>query len=563
MSKPTLTEYPRMMLVRDSYISLNGTWEYAITQNEDIPVHFEGPIVVPFSPETPLSQVNRLVTPNDVLFYKLVFTLPSGFLKDALILHFGAVDQIATVIFNGTELGTNEGGFLPFEFVIPRHLVQDENTVIVRVRDFSDTSYHGRGKQKLKHGNIWYSPQSGIYMPVWLESVPQNYISNLRITPYYDEDEVEIIVKSSDNQSGVILFNDKEYPFAANIPTRIKVSDKISWSPTNPYLYSFRVTLGEDEVSSYFAMRKVHVAPDNNGTKRIYLNNEIIFQSGLLDQGYYHDGYLTPPNEETLLNDITLAKKMGFNVLRKHIKLEWERFYYHCDRLGMLVWQDFVNGGRSYKFGTVHIPAVFPLKLKDHHYPLFGRQDEKGRAAFYQEVERTINYLYNYPSVILWTVFNEGWGQFDAKKLLPFVEGLDSTRLIDITSGWHDQGIGAFVSRHVYFRKYKFKKDRRNRASLLSEFGGYSLHVSGHAFTTENFGYRHFKNEKELTKAFLKLYHAEIMPAIKRGLCAAIYTQLSDVEDELNGLITYDRKVVKIDVDIVAALNLKLINHPK
>lgn len=559
MAKIVLTEYPRMSMQRDSYLSLNGKWEYAIRQNGAIPEHFDGKINVPFSPESPLSGVKRHVGPRDYLFYKKVFTLPEGFVNDKTFIHFGAVDQVCKVYLNDVLVGTNTGGFLPFSLDISGALVARDNVLIVVVQDFTDTKYHSRGKQKLKHGTIWYTPQSGIFMPVWIESVPADFISRLKITPNFDESSVEIIVFSDSAKDATLTFEGNNYNVMPNKPFVLNVPHKTAWSPQNPHLYPFCVQLGTDVVTSYFALRKVHVGTDDEGIKRIYLNNEIIFQSGLLDQGYFHEGYLTPPDEETLVNDIKLAKRMGFNVLRKHIKLEWERFYYHCDKLGMLVWQDFVNGGRHYKFSVVNIPAVIPLRLNDHRYRRFGRQDKAGRNNFYEEVKRTIDYLYNYPSIILWTVFNEGWGQFDAAKLLPYVKALDTSRLIDITSGWHDQRIGDLHSLHVYFRPYKFVKDKWDRAVILSEFGGYSMRIEEHAFTSKNFGYRKFNSKYDLTTAFINLYEKEIIPAVPKGLCAAIYTQVSDVEDELNGLVTYDRKVVKIDVDIVAAINKKLI----
>lgn len=556
--KLPLSEYPRMQLVRDSYLSLNGEWEYAITKSEEIPAIFDGVIIVPFSPETPLSGVKRHVGPHDFLIYRKRFNLDINFVKYFVFLHFGAVDQIATVILNGVTLGTNTGGFHPFTIEIGVHL-KVENELIVIVKDVTDTSYHSRGKQKLKRGQIWYTPQSGIYLPVWLESTPREYIKRLKITPLYDDGEVEITVFTEGNGYADINLNGEINKVPVNFPTKIKVKNFISWTPDNPHLYPFSAIFNEDKIESYFAMRKVSVKMARDGHKRIFLNNKVLFNSGLLDQGYYHDGYLTPPNDEALINDITLAKEMGFNVLRKHIKIEWERFYYHCDRLGMMVWQDFVNGGASYKFMTVHVPAFLNIAFDDRKHYLFGRSDEKGRFDFIEEIHRTIEHLYNYPSIILWTVFNEGWGQFDAKLVLPLVEKLDPTRLIDIVSGWHDQKNGQFLSRHVYFRKYRHYPDRFGRATILSEFGGYSSKVKDHYFGVGNFGYKKFKTSEKIQNAFIKLYEKEIMPAVKEGLCAAIYTQLSDVEDELNGMITYDRAVIKFDKEVVKRINERLI----
>ena len=409
-NKVPLSEYPRMIMVRDSYLSLNGVWEYAIRENDErVPIEFDGDILVPFSPETPLSGVNRTVRPNDVLFYRKRFSLPKGFKKEYVMLHFGAVDQVVTVYLNGTKIGFNQSGFHPFSIEISKVLKKDNELVLV-VRDYSDTRFYARGKQKIKRGQIWYTPQSGIFMPVWLESMPRDYIEKLKITPRYDESLVEITVftNSKDNDA-VIIFDGKEYTVKPNKVYKLKVKDFISWSPDNPHLYPFKVKYCEDEVDSYFAMRKISVDTDEEGIKRIYLNNKILFNTGLLDQGYYHEGYLTPPDEATVINEIKVAKEMGFNVLRKHIKIEWERFYYHCDRLGMLVWQDFVNGGEPYNFVTVHVPAVLNIHFKDTNYKRFARQNALGRELFYAEAKTTIEHLYNYPSIVLWTIFNEGW----------------------------------------------------------------------------------------------------------------------------------------------------------
>ncbi len=558
--KAPLSEYPRMIMVRDSFMSLNGIWEYAIRKDDRIPETFDGEILVPFSPESPLSLVNRFVAPDDYLIYRKRFTLPPRFNKGHVILHFGAIDQIATVFLNGIPIGYNEGGFLPFEVVLDSAL-QEDNELIVIVKDYSDQSFYSRGKQKMKRGQIWYTAQSGIYMPVWLESVPKDFISSLKITPLYDEAQVEIKVFSKSELTATILFNGEKYECPTNEAFLLPVPNFISWHPNNPHLYPFSVLLGEDRVESYFAMRKVAVEVAKDGHRRIFLNNEALFQTGLLDQGYFSDTHLTPPSDDALIKDIELAKEMGFNVLRKHIKIEWERFYYHCDRLGMLVWQDFVNGGEKYRPHVIHLPAVLNLHFKDTNYKLFRRSNAKGRMLFYLEAKNTIEHLYNYPSIILWTVFNEGWGQFDAQKLLAYVKRLDNTRLIDITSGWHDQKIGDFKSWHVYFRKYRHRNDKLKRATILSEFGGFSYKVRGHTFSDTNFGYKKYKDEASFTKAFKDLYETQIIPSVKKGLSAAIYTQLSDVEDELNGLVTYDRKVIKIDVNVVKKINEKLLKE--
>ena len=552
-----LSEYPRMQLVRDSYMCLNGEWDYVIKNTEDLPKHFLGKIIVPFSPEAPLSKVNRVLKPDEYLIYRRFFNLPNGFNKGRVFLHLTAVDQSAKVYLNNHYLGEHIGGFLPFSFEIQEYL-KAENELVVIVQDQSDTSYHSRGKQKLKRGGIWYTPQSGIYLPVWLESTPNEYISSLKITPLFDDKKVEIIVKANIESDVVIEIEKRVISGMSNTPIIIDLDNMHPWTVDDPYLYKFKVRLKDDEVASYFGMRKISIALDERGKKRFFLNNKPLFQSGLLDQGYYQDGLLTPPSDKDYIDDIMLAKKLGFNMLRKHIKIEAPRWYYHCDRLGILVWQDFVNGGSDYSFLSTVVPVLVQKHSKDNQYKKFGRLDQAGREEFINEARQTIDLLYNSPAVVLWTIFNEGWGQFDAEKVFEEMSKLDPTRLFDHASGWHDQGIGAIKSDHVYFRKYKYQDDKLGRARILSEFGGYQLRVDGHAFNDKNFGYKRMKNSEQLTDAFIRLYQQEIVPAAKEGLAASVYTQLSDVEDELNGLVTYDRQVIKVKAGLIRKINYKL-----
>ena len=552
-----LSEYPRMQLVRNSYLCLNGEWDYVIKNTDDLPKNFLDKIIVPFSPEAPLSKVNRVLKPDEYLIYRRFFNLPNGFNKGRVFLHFTAVDQNAKVYLNNHYLGEHIGGFLPFSFEIQEYL-KAENELVVIVQDQSDTSYHSRGKQKIKRGGIWYTPQSGIYLPVWLESTPNEYISSLKITPLFDDKKVEIIVKANIESDVVIEIEKRVISGMSNTPIIIDLDNMHPWTVDDPYLYKFKVRLKDDEVASYFGMRKISIALDERGKKRFFLNNKPLFQSGLLDQGYYQDGLLTPPSDKDYIDDIMLAKKLGFNMLRKHIKIEAPRWYYHCDRLGILVWQDFVNGGSDYSFLSTVVPVLMQKHSKDNQYKKFGRLDQAGREEFINEARQTIDLLYNSPAVVLWTIFNEGWGQFDAKKIFEEMSKLDPTRLFDHASGWHDQGIGAIKSDHVYFRKYKYQDDKLGRARILSEFGGYQLRVDGHAFNDKNFGYKRMKNSEQLTDAFIRLYEQEIVPAAKEGLAASVYTQLSDVEDELNGLVTYDRQVIKVKAGLIRKINYKL-----
>jgi beta-galactosidase/beta-glucuronidase len=336
------------------------------------------------------------------------------------------------------------------------------------------------------------------------------------------------------------------------------LSPFIPWTPENPHLYDLTVTMGQDCVRSYFGMRKFSVERDDRGVKRLFLNNKPCFHNGLLDQGYYSDGMYTAPSDEAMIFDIQTAKDMGFNMLRKHIKIEPLRWYYHCDRLGMLVWQDMINGGGAYHSATIVSPLITGIHFKDNHYKWFARVDPEGRRQYYAELEEMIHHLYNAVSIAMWVPFNEGWGQFDAKAAAKRILELDTTRTIDHASGWHDQYIGDIKSLHVYFKKYRFKKDKLDRAVVLSEFGGYNYREEGHCYNEKDFGYKRFKTREELLNAYRALYENEILPAKRKGLCAAVYTQLTDVEDELNGLITYDRKVVKLPIDAVKRINEKV-----
>ena len=542
-----LPEYPRPQLARRGWRSLNGPWDYAINSSSRHPTEFDGQIIVPFSPETELSGVQRSLKSGEYLWYRRQVELPEEYAGRRVLLHFGAVDQEATVWVNNTMVASHVGGYLPFEADVTEAIEDNMMTVTVRVTDDTDKGVHTRGKQKTKRGGIWYTPQSGIWQTVWMEAVPEDYVKSLRITPDFDKGTVEIAAETVGEAPAFAQFGGFSYELPAEIP----VPDFEAWSPDNPKLYGFTVSCGEDLVQSYFAMRKFSVEEDEKGVKRLFLNNKPLFHNGLLDQGYWPDGLYTAPTDEALAYDIRMAKSMGYNMLRKHIKVEPLRWYYHCDRLGMLVWQDMPCGGGSYNPVVVSAPLLTGSHMKDSAYGMFGRGDTAGRAEFKAELAEMVKHLYNCPCIAMWVIFNEGWGQFDAEKMHDFVRSMDDTRTIDHASGWHDQHIGQVRSDHVYFKKYSFKPDKYGRAVLLSEFGGYAHKVIGHCFSKKDFGYKKFEMPAQLEIAIEELYQQQIRPAVAQGLAAAVYTQISDVEDEVNGLMTYDRKVAKIAPEIM------------
>lgn len=564
-----LPEYPRPQLRRNSYLNLNGIWEYAITKTAEKPAAMQGEIVVPFSPETPLSGVGHILQPDEYLWYRRSVTLPEGFFRGGrLLLHFGAVDQCCTVWVNGQEAGSHTGGYLPFALDATELIEGDAFTLELRVTDPTDTGSLSRGKQRLKNTGIWYTPQSGIWQTVWMECVPENYLRSLRITPKPEENAVHIRLEADDpamaavticRDGGIIAEGQTDENGESTLT--IPAEELRLWSPEDPFLYDVSIVLpGGDRVESYFGMRAFGIGRDEKGLPRLLLNGKPYFQNGLLDQGYWSDGYYTAPSDEALIHDIAEMKRLGFNMLRKHIKVEPLRWYYHCDRLGMLVWQDMMNGGESYSPLSIYVFSNLGLRVKDDRYRYFSRSDEAGRTHYYEELGQMIDLLYNTVSLAMWVPFNEGWGQFDALKAAEFIRKRDDTRPIDHASGWYDQGGGDIKSIHWYFRPYHHKQPpKEQRPICLTEYGGYNCAVPGHCWGEgAEFGYKKIADPAEFNRAFQKLMEEQIIPAKERGLAAAVYTQVSDVEGERNGLLTYDRKVCKANEAIFRAVNAKL-----
>ena len=560
-----LQDYPRPQLVRESYENLNGYWDMAITKTDARPDLWDGKILVPFSPEAELSGVSRTLAPGEFLWYRRTLSVSALFAGKRLLLHIGACDQRAKIFVNGQYVLSHTGGYTAFTADLTAFVHAGDNELTIQVRDDLESSQLSRGKQSSRRGGIWYTPQSGIWQTVWCEWVAENYVKAIRYTPdlltntlFYQvlaKNPAGAHVALSLHGEAVSESTADEKGFGA---LEIPQGALRLWSPEAPTLYDVDVTLGEDHITSYAAMRSFGVGEDEDGVPRLFLNGKPYFQNGVLDQGYWPDGLYTAPSDDALVFDIQLMKDMGFNMLRKHIKIEPMRWYYHCDRLGMLVWQDMINGGGNYRLLTISAPLVTGIHHKDHDYKKFARTDAIARAGYYTELTEMIAQLYSCPCICTWVAFNEGWGQFDAAAAAAYIQKLDPTRIVDHASGWHDQKVGRLQSLHVYFRPYHFKKDTLGRAVALTEFGGYTLAVPGHTWGKKRFGYKGFSDSASLAEALRRLYQEQILPAKEKGLSACVYTQLSDVEDELNGFVTYDRKTVKLPKSLVRELSLSL-----
>ena len=526
--------YPRPRLVRDSFICLNGEWELTATDGEKYKIR------VPFPPESALSQVCKRMGEKPHIIYKRGFSLPKGFMRERVILHFGAVDQIAEVSLNGRYLGKHVGGYEHFSFDITEYL-KDENELTVTVTNAEDPLSLPYGKQCEKRGGMWYTPVTGIWQTVWIESVSASYITELSVK--VDGKNVEITACGVKNGEIAVDANGKEIKAPLVNGKASLVLDSVrEWSPEDPYLYRYTVDAEGDFVSSYFAARRVSVE-NKNGKRVICLNSKPIFLHGLLDQGYFSDGIFTPATPDEYKRDILSMKALGFNMLRKHIKVEPDIFYYYCDLYGMTVMQDMINNGDYSFIRDTALPTVGFKARNDKRM----HRDAATRKAFEDGMVSTVNALREYPCIIAWTVFNEGWGQFCSQEMYKKIKALDDTRVVDTASGWFSGAESDLESQHIYFKPIKIKK-RYERPLFISEFGGYACRIDGHVFNTENeYGYKSFKSAEELEEAFVALYRNEIIPAIKMGLCGTIYTQVSDVEDETNGLLTYDRRVCKVN----------------
>ena len=537
------SEYPRPQFKRDSYICLNGKWSLSI-KNQTLE-KWRGDIIVPFPPESRISSVCRTIKSDDTLIYTREFAIPNDFIQNKVFLHFGACDQYTTVSINGNTVGKNVGGYLPFSFDITEFVRVGVNNITVEATDPLDKDIP-YGKQTFARGGMWYTNISGIWQTVWIESVPKDNIKTIKITPSLDG--VHIGVDGGTNDKTLILKsenNDIFYNFSGN-EFDLKIESPVYWTPENPHLYYFTLISGDDKIESYFALRTIDIA-DVGGKQYIRLNGKPYFFHGLLDQGYFSDGIYTPATPEGFKNDILQMKSCGFNTLRKHIKLEPDLFYYYCDKYGMVVFQDMINNGKYNFFIDTALPTV-TIKSGIRH-----KADNHRKEEFYRTAYGIADLLYNHPSVCYYTIFNEGWGQFDADGCYSNLKAYDKTRIWDATSGWFRGKYSDVDSEHIYFKPVKLKS--KHRPLVLSEFGGYSCKIKEHSFNHDKtFGYPFFKNTDDFENALISMYEKEIIPCIKNGLCAAVLTQVSDVEDETNGLLTYDRKVLKVNAERMSQL---------
>ena len=549
VSCKTDTVHPRPQLRRETWMDLNGKWDFAVQADEKKPEAFDRTILVPYCPESALSGIHNHFPEGSFLFYRRYVRLPEAAAGHRILLHVGAADQALTCYVNGVEIGSHTGGYTAFTMDITR-AVREENEILLRVRDdLTDTAFP-RGKQSLTPGGMWYTPVSGIWQSVWLEWVPETYIQSLDIRA----DMTEAVLDTGDaSLSGTVTVMAPEenvtLPLTGGRAVFRPETPRL-WSPEDPYLYEFEINTGADRVSGYFALRSWDIR-NVDGIPRLCVNGKARFFHGLLDQGYWPDGIYTPPSPDCYRQEILAMKRMGFNTLRKHIKVEPEEFYYQCDKLGMFVFQDMVsNGDYSYLKDTILPTLGFQRKNDRRAHP-----DKRSRQMFLDNMKAQVLQLKNHPCIAMWTIFNEGWGQFDATAAYHTLKALDDSRFVCSCSGWFRGGESDVFSRHIYFGQWHHLK-RTDKPLVLTEFGGICLAVDGHLYNPDkSYGYQSSKDSEDYRKKLLTLYRKHILPAIPKGLCAAIYTQVSDVEEEINGLLTYDRQVTKPDAEEMRCLS--------
>ncbi len=529
--------YPRPQLRRDSYVNLNGKWDFGVRKNR-FPNVYNQSILVPFCPESRLSGIGKHFPEDSALCYRRIFQLPEGFCRGRVLLHIGAADQHLQCFVNDKKVGLHAGGYTNMSFDITDALEGEINELKIRCFDDLRDQAMPYGKQTLDRGGMWYTPVSGIWQSVWMESVPEVYVQKLHI----ENKGAGVVIRTEPALNGKITVRELGVFALTDGRAEIYPDTPHFWSPEDPFLYDFTLEAGEDRLESYFAIRTLEIK-EVGGHRRLCLNGKPYFFHGLLDQGYWPDGIYTPASPGCYTDDILAMKRLGFNTLRKHIKVEPEEFYYQCDKLGMIVFQDMVNNGDYNFLRDTALPTAGVQKRNDRKM----HKDPAARKIFLETAEAIVKQLKNHPSICYWTIFNEGWGQFDADAVCSWFRMLDSSRFIDATSGWFRRENSDVDSRHVYFKPIKLETEGR-KPLVLSEFGGFVYKPEGHVFNLDkSYGYGSCKTRQELVQKLHKVYFEEVIPAAKQGLCAAIYTQVSDVEDEINGILSYDRAVCKLE----------------
>lgn len=557
-----LSEHPRPQLRRDSYMSLNGLWDFALTKEENIPYSYNEEILVPYAVESHLSGIEKLVKEDDIMFYHKKIILPEEFLNGILLINFDGIDQIAEIYIDDNLVSYSTNPYKRITVKLTEY--KKEFDLVVKVKDFTDKSYYQRGKQTTKTNGYFYSSSSGIYKSVWIEKVPLAYIEDVIITPSYQNKNISILVKTNNYSKVKVKLEDKEYVIDANKENKIPISNFHPYSFEDPYLYDIKLNYFDDEVYSYFGVRKVEIKNDDSRYKHIYINDKKTFLSGILYQGYYYLGNLTPMKNDDMYQDLKRIKDLGFNLIRVHIKIESDLFYYYADRIGLYIIQDFPSGGTSYSFVATVLPRLFPELSNDKVAKFFikglGRKDEEGREEFEKECPLFVHDLYNHPSILIYTIFNEGWGQFDSKRIYNNMKELYPDILFDTASGWYDSD-SDFYSVHTYTVPGKKRKDKRNRCFIISEMGGIGYKDPLHSLFPGYFAHKKCNNKSSYEKKIKDLYENKLYPLKKIGLSLIIYTQFNDCETEYNGIYTFDREELKIDDKLMISLNKKMIDE--